>query len=234
VQDQLKNKYIAWDDFPWKCGQELLQGRYFRGRCLSLPSRATSLRVIHHDYSPLCFHVPYVHGFLDFREFLFSFFILKKRRDDKHPFYSQVSSYRWLSLNHASVFFKKSLALLSLNTNTSYTRCSCSPSYHWVVCLHLHLIINVECMHHVDGLNQYEVRRSFQTKENQEQVITLLRNSGFTFQQGFRPTMSSLKLLYVSVGPHRIYVLFAWIRLGQKCYIFKTKKCRQSTRVRSI
>lgn len=48
--------------------------------------------------------------------------ILKKRRDDKHPFYSQVSSYRWLSLNHASVFFKKSLALLSLNTNTSYTR----------------------------------------------------------------------------------------------------------------
>ncbi|KAF2579891.1 hypothetical protein F2Q70_00010844 [Brassica cretica] len=155
--------------------------------------------------------------------------ILKKRRDDKHPFYSQVSSYRWLSLNHAFVFFKKSLALLSLNTNTSYTRiwfgvsfrCSCSPSYHW---------------HHVDGLNQYEVRRSFQTKENQEQVITLLRNSGFTweFQQGFRPTMSSLKLLYVSVGPHRIYVLFAWIRLGQKCYIFKTKKCRQSTRVRSI
>ncbi|WZZ44078.1 hypothetical protein YC2023_040337 [Brassica napus] len=64
--------------------------------------------------------------------------ILKKRRDDKHPFYSQVSSYRWLSLNHAS--------------------------------------------HHVDGLNQYEVRRSFQTKENQEQVITLLRNSGFTWE----------------------------------------------------
>ncbi|KAF3511580.1 hypothetical protein F2Q69_00004824 [Brassica cretica] len=105
----------------------------------------------------------------------FLIFILKKRRDDKHPFYSQVSSYRWLSLNHASVFFKKSLALLSLNTNTSYTRiwfgvsfrCSCSPSYHW---------------HHVDGLNQYEVRRSFQTKENQEQVITLLRNSGFTWE----------------------------------------------------
>ncbi|KAL0864832.1 hypothetical protein Bca101_043950 [Brassica carinata] len=35
----------------------------------SLSSRDISRRVVHHEYSPLCFHVPYVHGFLS----LFSF-----------------------------------------------------------------------------------------------------------------------------------------------------------------
>lgn len=37
-------------------------------------------------------------------------------------------------------------------------------------------------LHHVDGLNQSELRRSFQMKVNQEQVITLVRNSGFTWE----------------------------------------------------
>lgn len=37
-------------------------------------------------------------------------------------------------------------------------------------------------LHHVDGLNQSEVGRSFQLKENEhEQVITLVGNSGLTW-----------------------------------------------------
>ncbi|XP_010430782.2 PREDICTED: endonuclease V-like [Camelina sativa] len=74
---------------------------------------------------------------------------------------------------------------------------------HLGVLSHLPTIGVGKNLHHVDGLNQSEVR--LQLKENEyEQVITLVGNSGFTWGVvRFRPTLSSLKPIYISVG-HRI------------------------------
>ncbi|KAH0935826.1 hypothetical protein HID58_012943, partial [Brassica napus] len=181
VQDQLKKKLIAYDDFPWKGKYELL---------LYVEFTMTTL------LSPFMFHMSM--GFLPFVSSSSPSFILESknwtfrvtcylllqilqiRRDDKHPFYSQ--------------FRLTSLTLLSLHTKV--------------------LMVDGNGILHVRGFGLAchlgvrahlpPIGRSFQMKVNQEQVITLVRNSGFTFQQGFRPTMSSLKLLYVSVGPHTI------------------------------
>lgn len=91
-QDQLKKKLIAYDDFTWKLsssmelshGSEIL--KYVGGVDMSFCKEDSSvacaclvvlelpsLRVVHHDFSLLRLHVPYVPGFLAFREV--SFFV---------------------------------------------------------------------------------------------------------------------------------------------------------------
>jgi deoxyribonuclease V len=75
---------------------------------------------------------------------------------------------------------------------------------HLGVLAHLPTIGVGKNLHHVDGLNQSEVKQSLQLQINEhEQTITLVGNSGITWGVGFRPTLSSLKPIYVSVG-HRI------------------------------
>ncbi|CAE6166609.1 unnamed protein product [Arabidopsis arenosa] len=201
-QDQLKKKLIAYDDFSWKLSSsmELSQGsemlKYVGGVDMSFCKEDSSLacaclivlelpslRVVHHDFSLLRLHVPYVPGFLAFREAPVLLQILQKMRDDKHPFYPQV-----LMVDGNGILHPRGFGL----------------ACHLGVLAHLPTIGVGKNLHHVDGLNQSEVRRSLQLKENEhEQVITLVGNSGFTWGVGFRPTLSSLKPIYVSVG-HRI------------------------------
>ncbi|CAH2077393.1 unnamed protein product [Thlaspi arvense] len=201
-QDRLKKKLIAYDDFPWKLSSsvELPQGsemlRYVGGVDMSFakedPSVACaclvvlelrSLRVVHHDFSLLHLHVPYVPGFLAFREAPVLLKLLQKMKDDQHPFYPQV-----LMVDGNGILHPRGFGL----------------ACHLGVLAHLPAIGVGKNLHHVDGLNQSEVRRSFQLKESQdEQVITLVGNSGSTWGVGFRPTLNSLKPIYISIG-HRI------------------------------
>lgn len=93
-QDRLKKKLIAYDDFPWKLSSsiELPQGsemlKYVGGVDMSFSKEDSSvacaclvvlelpsLCVVHHDLSLLRLHVPYVPGFLAFREVPVSFFV---------------------------------------------------------------------------------------------------------------------------------------------------------------
>jgi deoxyribonuclease V len=109
--------------------------------------------------------------------------ILQKMRDEKHPFYPQV-----LMVDGNGILHPRGFGL----------------ACHLGVLAHLPTIGVGKNLHHVDGLNQSEVKQSLQLQINEhEQTITLVGNSGITWGVGFRPTLSSLKPIYVSVG-HRI------------------------------
>ncbi|KAL0698169.1 hypothetical protein Bca4012_054291 [Brassica carinata] len=201
-QDRLKKKLIAYDDFPWKLpsSTELSQGsetlKYVGGVDISFSKddssvacaclvvlELPSLRVVHHELSLLRLRVPYVPGFLAFREAPVLLQILEKMRDDDHPFYPQV-----LMVDGNGILHPRGFGL----------------ACHLGVLARLPTIGVGKNLHHVDGLDHSEVRRLFQLKENEdEQVIKLVGNSGFTWGVGFRPTVSSVKPIYVSVG-HRI------------------------------
>ncbi|KAF2583047.1 hypothetical protein F2Q68_00006620 [Brassica cretica] len=202
-QDQLKKKLIAHDDFPWKLPSsptELPQGsetlKYVGGVDISFSKddssvacaclvvlELPSLRVVHNELSLLRLQVPYVPGFLAFREAPVLLQILEKMRDDQHPFYPQV-----LMVDGNGILHPRGFGL----------------ACHLGVLAHLPTIGVGKNLHHVDGLDHSEVRRSFLLKEYEdEQVIKLVGNSGFTWGVGFRPTLSSVKPIYVSLG-HRI------------------------------
>ncbi|KFK29703.1 hypothetical protein AALP_AA7G168100 [Arabis alpina] len=193
-QDGLKKKLIVYDDFTWKLSSSML--KYVGGVDMSFSKEDSSvacaclvvlelpsLSLVYHDFSFLRLHVPYIPGFLAFREAPVLLQLLQKMKDDKNPFYPQV-----LLVDGNGILHPRGFGL----------------ACHLGVLANLPTIGVGKNLHHVDGLNQSEVRRSFQLKENEhEQVITLVGNSGLTWGVGFRPTLSSLKPIYVSVG-HRI------------------------------
>lgn len=201
-QDQLKKKLITHDDFPWKLpsSTELPHGpetlKYVGGVDISFSKddssvacaclvvlELPSLRVVHNELSLLRLQVPYVPGFLAFREAPVVLHILEKMRDEEHPFFPQV-----LMVDGNGILHPRGFGL----------------ACHLGVLAHIPTIGVGKNLHHVDGLDHSEVRRLFQLKENEdEQVIKLVGDSGFTWGVGFRPTLSSLKPIYVSVG-HRI------------------------------
>ncbi|KAF3508005.1 hypothetical protein F2Q69_00009791 [Brassica cretica] len=207
-QDQLKKKLIAHDDFPWKLPSsptELPQGsetlKYVGGVDISFSKddssvacaclvvlELPSLRVVHNELSLLRLQVPYVPGFLAFREAPVLLQILEKMRDDQHPFYPQVMMVDGNGILHPRGVLAH-LPTIGVGKNVPSSQ---------------NLYLFSACLHHVDGLDHSEVRRSFLLKENEdEQVIKLVGNSGFTWGVGFRPTLSSVKPIYVSLG-HRI------------------------------
>ncbi|KAH0915435.1 hypothetical protein HID58_029881 [Brassica napus] len=201
-RDRLKKKLITHDDFPWKLPsstehpQRSETLKYVGGVDISFSKddssvacaclvvlELPSLRVVHNELSLIRLQVPYVPGFLAFREAPVLLQILEKMRDDHHPFYPQV-----LMVDGNGILHPRGFGL----------------ACHLGVLAHLPTIGVGKNLHHVDGLDQSEVRQLFQHKENEnEQVIKLVGKSGFTWGVGFRPTLSTLKPIYVSVG-HRI------------------------------
>ncbi|CAF2242367.1 unnamed protein product [Brassica rapa] len=225
-QDRLKKKLITHDDFPWKLPsstehpQRSETLKYVGGVDISFSKddssvacaclvvlELPSLRVVHNELSLIRLQVPYVPGFLAFREAPVLLQILEKMRDDHHPFYPQV-----LMVDGNGILHPRGIS------NTQAFFCCISNSLiHGEICVegfglacHLGVLAHLPTigvgknLHHVDGLDQSEVRQLFQHKENEnEQVIKLVGKSGFTWGVGFRPTLSTLKPIYVSVG-HRI------------------------------
>ncbi|XP_010526288.1 PREDICTED: endonuclease V [Tarenaya hassleriana] len=203
-QDRLKKKLIMYDDFPWKISSsspsmdhsDSDKLKYIGGVDMSFSKEDSSvacaclvvlelpsLRVVYHDFSLLHLRVPYVPGFLAFREAPVLLQLLDKMQKEQNPFYPQV-----LIVDGNGILHPRGFGL----------------ACHLGVLAHLPTIGVGKNLHHVDGLKQSEVRQLLQLKENQdEQVINLVGNSGFTWGVGIRPTLSCLKPIYVSVG-HRI------------------------------
>ncbi|XP_042756301.1 uncharacterized protein LOC111893929 isoform X3 [Lactuca sativa] len=108
VQDSLKKKLVTEDDYTWKlaetgegCGVELL--KYIGGVDISFskddPSVACgtlvvldfkTLDVVYEDSSIVTIDVPYVPGFLGFREAPIFLKLLEKMQNGSHPFYPQL------------------------------------------------------------------------------------------------------------------------------------------------
>ncbi|XP_075640783.1 uncharacterized protein LOC142612571 isoform X2 [Castanea sativa] len=112
AQDYLKRRLITEDDFSWKLSEqneeeekEEVLLRYVGGVDISFSKEDTSvacgtlvvldiqsqdLRVVYHDYYLVTLTVPYVPGFLAFREAPVLLELLERMKKNASPFYPQV------------------------------------------------------------------------------------------------------------------------------------------------
>ncbi|PRQ28107.1 putative deoxyribonuclease V [Rosa chinensis] len=184
AQDELKQKLIAQDDFPWRSAttapptsdQEEKALKYVGGVDISYskehPSMACgtlvvldihSLQVVYEDYSVLTLSVPYVPGFLAFREAPVLLELLEKMKAGANLFYPQL--------------------LMVDGNGILHPRAK---------------------LHHVDGLTLSGVRQLLKAKEDcAEDFINLTGRSGRIWGVAMRSTDGSVKPIFISIG-HRI------------------------------
>ncbi|MBA0864419.1 hypothetical protein Goshw_002735 [Gossypium schwendimanii] len=244
IQDTLKKRVITVDDFPWRLASQSesepqqQQLKYVGGVDVSFskeePSMACGslvvldllhdLRLVYQEYTCLSLDIPYVPGFLAFREAPILLHLLAKMKKDASPFYPQVLMVDGNGLLHPrgkSVFY---------SIKCPY---QLSPSLYFEVfpwpgfglASHLGVIANIPTigvgknLHHVDGLTQSGVRKLLEAEENKAKggvrklleaeenkakgIITLRGNSGFIWGAAMRSEQGSLKPVFVSVG-HRV------------------------------
>ncbi|XP_058728595.1 uncharacterized protein LOC131600452 [Vicia villosa] len=199
-QDNLREKLVTEDNFTWKLptasqigSQEL---RFVGGIDISFskddPSMACgtlvvldfhTLQVVYQDFSFVTLTVPYVAGFLAFREAPVLLDILEKMKRSDNPFYPQV-----LMVDGNGILHPRGFGL----------------ACHIGVIANLPTIGIEKSLHHVDGLHHSRVRKLLEAKENSSKdFIPLVGCSGQTWGVAMRSSQSSIKPIYVSVG-HRM------------------------------
>ncbi|XP_040364107.1 endonuclease V isoform X2 [Rosa chinensis] len=209
AQDELKQKLIAQDDFPWRSAttapptsdQEEKALKYVGGVDISYskehPSMACgtlvvldihSLQVVYEDYSVLTLSVPYVPGFLAFREAPVLLELLEKMKAGANLFYPQL-----LMVDGNGILHPRDL----------------SGTCFGLAC-HLGILANLPTigigknLHHVDGLTLSGVRQLLKAKEDcAEDFINLTGRSGRIWGVAMRSTDGSVKPIFISIG-HRI------------------------------
>ncbi|XP_010279453.1 PREDICTED: endonuclease V [Nelumbo nucifera] len=205
IQESLRRRLILKDDFTWRvptqrnepdenCGVENL--KYVGGVDLSFskddPSVAcgalvvldlSNLNVVYDDFSVVQLKIPYIPGFLAFREVPVLLQLLEKMKENTHPFYPQLLMVDGNGLLH--------------------------PRGFGLAC-HLGVIANIPTigigknLHNVDGLTQSGVRRLLEAEQNcARDLITLTGHSGRVWGAAMRSTLGSYKPIFVSIG-HRI------------------------------
>ncbi|XVF10524.1 hypothetical protein REPUB_Repub07fG0190400 [Reevesia pubescens] len=202
IQDMLKQRVITVDDFSWRLPspQSHLhpqQLKYVGGVDISFSKEEPSLacgslvvldlqhdlRLVYQDYTCLTLDIPYVPGFLAFREAPILVHLLEKMKNNASPFYPQVVMVDGNGLLHPRGFGLAS---------------------------HLGVLVNIPTigigknLHHVDGLTQSGVRKLLEAEENRaKDIITLRGSSGFIWGAAMRSTQGSVKPIFVSIG-HRV------------------------------
>uniref|UniRef100_A0A803NLE0 Endonuclease V n=1 Tax=Cannabis sativa TaxID=3483 RepID=A0A803NLE0_CANSA len=212
VQDSLKNKLIAEDDFSWKIPmsgprrslsmeeeEEVELGEvleYVGGVDISFSKKDSSvacgilvvldlhsLEVVYEDFSVVTLHVPYVPGFLAFREAPVLLQLLEKMKNCANPFYPQL-----LMVDGNGVLHPRGFGL------------AC----------HLGVVANIPTigvgknLHHVDGLTLSGVKELLKARKNScGDFINLIGDSGHVWGVAIRSTENLLKPIFISIG-HRI------------------------------
>ncbi|CAN6193747.1 unnamed protein product [Urochloa humidicola] len=204
TQDMLKTKLILEDDFVWSLPSvgsssgEDARGKlkYIGGTDISFlkedPSTACAavvvldadtLEVVHEEFDVVRLQVPYIPGFLAFREAPILLRLLDKVKNNAHHFYPQLLMVDGNGLLHPRGF---------------------GLACHLGVLADLPTIGVGKNLHHVDGLNQSEVRRQLEGDANcNKELISLTGQSGTTWGVAMRSGPGSSKPVYISVG-HRI------------------------------
>ncbi|KAH0450130.1 hypothetical protein IEQ34_020822 [Dendrobium chrysotoxum] len=221
VQDNLKQKVVLEDDFTWTISPqsscldqvgnvESLQ--YIGGVDVSFvkedPSlacgalvvlNAYTLNVVHEEFEVVRLKVPYVPGFLAFREAPIIVGILDKMKQKGHPFYPQL-----LMVDGNGILHPKGFGL------------AC----------HLGVLSNIPAigigknLHYVDGLTRSGVMQFLQGGESMaKDVVPLVGKSGQTWGAAVLSTPDSLKPIYISPG-HRISIDSS-IRVVKLCCKFR-------------
>ncbi|ESR63308.1 endonuclease v [Citrus sinensis] len=204
IQDELKKRLITEDFFTWnlpnstttntstKEEEEVLL-KYIGGVDMSFskedPSIACgcivvldlqTLQIVYEDYSLLRLQVPYVPGFLAFREAPVLLSLLDNMKKRANHFYPQV-----LMVDGNGLLHPRGFGLAS----------------HIGVLANLTTIGVGKNLHHVDGLTHSGVRQLLDAKENNnEDIIPLMGGSGSTWGVAMRSTPDTLKPIFISVG----------------------------------
>ncbi|KAF8389513.1 hypothetical protein HHK36_026208 [Tetracentron sinense] len=210
IQESLRRRLVLEDDFKWRVpthedGSEensiAETLKYVGGVDLSFlkddPSIACAglvvvdldnFNVVYDDFSVVQLQIPYIPGFLAFREAPILLELLEKVKHDAPLFYPQLLMVDGNGLLHPQG----------------------KGSVGFGLACHLGVIANLPTigigknLHHVDGLVQSEVRILLEAKENcSKDLVTLTGYSGSTWGAAMRSTESSLKPIFVSIG-HRI------------------------------
>ncbi|WJX16353.1 hypothetical protein P8452_06391 [Trifolium repens] len=239
-QNILKEKLIKEDNFAWKlppstsqiASQEL---RYVGGCDISFskhdPSLACgtlvvldfhTLEVVYQDFSLVTLSVPYVAGFLAFREAPVILDIMEKMKRSDNPFYPQL--------------------LMVDGNGILHPRGKCSHNYpekvevilgfglacHIGVTADLPTVGVGKNLHCVDGLNQSRVRKLLEAKENtSKDFVTLVGYSGHTWGVAMRSTQGSVKPIFISIG-HRISLQTATAIVQMTCKYRVPEPIRQA------
>nr|XP_009420412.1 PREDICTED: endonuclease V isoform X3 [Musa acuminata subsp. malaccensis] len=205
AQESLKKKLVLEDDFAWGVpSQGLASGdgstreklKYIGGVDISFLKKdpsvscgalvvldADTMDVVHEEFEVTRLQVPYVPGFLAFREAPMLLGLLNKMKANAHPFYPQL-----LMVDGNGLLHPRGLGL----------------ACHLGILAHLPTIGIGKNLHHVDGLTQSAVRQSLEARENYDKdLIFLTGKSGKTWGVAMRSILGSSKPIYVSIG-HRI------------------------------
>ncbi|WOL05512.1 hypothetical protein Cni_G14241 [Canna indica] len=205
AQESLKKQLILEDDFSWEVpsqgwasedGLRTKKLKYIGGVDISFlkedPSVACgalvvldgeTLEVVHEEFDVTRLQVPYVSGFLAFREAPILLGLLKKMMFNAHPFYPQL-----LMVDGNGLLHPRGLGL----------------ACHLGILANLPTIGIGKSLHHVDGLTQSTVRQCLEARENcNKDMISLTGKSGKIWGMAMRSSLGSSKLIYVSIG-HRI------------------------------
>ncbi|XP_048331358.2 uncharacterized protein LOC107411175 isoform X2 [Ziziphus jujuba] len=213
AQEFLKKKLITEDDFTWKIPRPRSENprrfieeeeeeevgevlKYVGGVDISFskedPSLACgsllvldlhSLQVVYEDFSVVTLNIPYVPGFLAFREAPVLLGLLEKMKSNSSPFYPQV-----LMVDGNGILHPRGFGL------------ACQLG----VLGNLPTIGIGKNLHHVDGLTISGVRQLLKCKEHDgEDFIPLTGCSGRIWGVAMRSTEGSFKPIFISIG-HRI------------------------------
>ncbi|XP_020109750.1 endonuclease V isoform X2 [Ananas comosus] len=233
TQDLLKRKLVLEDDFGWKVPskESNLGGsgnkeklKYIGGVDISFlkedPSLACgavvvldadTLKVVHEEFDIVRLQVPYIPGFLAFREAPILLGLLEKMKTNAHPFYPQLLMVDGNGLLHPRGF---------------------GLACHLGVLANLPTIGIGKNLHHVDGLSQSEVRRRLETSENcDKELIPLIGESRKVWGMAMRSTPGSSKPIYISVG-HRISLDSA-VKVTKLCSKFRVPEPTRQADMRS-
>ncbi|KAK7384800.1 hypothetical protein VNO78_30503 [Psophocarpus tetragonolobus] len=223
-QDILREKLVTEDSFPWKLpttGSEEGQAlKYVGGVDLSFskddPSQACgtlivldfhTLQVVYQDFSLVTLHVPYVPGFLAFREAPVLLQLLEKMKGSNNPFYPQL-----LMVDGNGILHPRGFGL----------------ACHIGVEANLPTIGIGKNLHHVDGLDHSRVRKLLGAEENSSKdFINLVGCSGRLWGAAMRSTQGSIKPIFISIG-HRISLQTAIMIVQMTCKYRVPEPIRQA------
>ncbi|KAL9226933.1 hypothetical protein vseg_002689 [Gypsophila vaccaria] len=233
IQDALKKRLITEDDFAWELPsspspsssssssssstrKEVL--KYIGGVDISFmkedPSVVCgilvvldvgSLSVVYSDFVVSQLFVPYVPGFLAFREVPVLLKLIEKMKSDAHPLYPQLLMVDGNGLLHPRGF---------------------GLACHLGVLADLPTIGVGKNLHHVEGLDHSEVRKNLEANDNEESIF-LTGNSGRTLGAAVKSTSGASKPIFVSVG-HRISLTTALKIVKMTCKYRVPEPIRQA------
>ncbi|KAG7029766.1 Endonuclease V [Cucurbita argyrosperma subsp. argyrosperma] len=189
AQDLLKKKLIKEDESEGDCL------KYVGGVDISFLKEDSSvacgtlvvlnlqtLQVVYEDFSLVTVQVPYVPGFLAFREAPVLLELLERMKKRDPHLYPQL-----LLVDGNGILHPRGFGLAS----------------HLGVLANLPTIGIGKNLHHVDGLTHSSVRRLLSESKNNDSVVTLRGTSGCIWGVAMRSTADSLKPIYISIG-HRV------------------------------